>query len=244
MVSPCLGTDRRKSHNKKSTKVKSELYITQSENRNKTKVKIKKKNIDEAGKVLGIHVSVHGSWKNYCEEWVGKSRTFAGLVRRAKFNRVCGVRLFPFLWVPKFRYSAGIIGYTKKQCKNIESPVASACLSASGVNQKFSRAVVFGHIKFGGLGWESMRQVQVYEVIKLFLVHMKLNKELRSLIMVSLETEQLRQGVETPILEQSTKVKEYVEQSWIVNLQKILVDHGMKIRLTTQWTPTKKRKMI
>ena len=63
VVSPCLGMDRRKSHNKKSTKVKSELYITQSENRNKTKVKIEKKNIDEAGKVLGIHVSVNGSWK-------------------------------------------------------------------------------------------------------------------------------------------------------------------------------------
>ena len=173
---------------------------------------------------------------------MGKSRQFSGKVRRANFNRICGIRLFPFLWVPKFRYSAGVVGYSKRQCEKIEKPVVSACLSASGINQKFPRAVVFCHENSGGLGWENMRQIQVYESIKLFLTHMKLDNELSKPMRNSLELEQLRQGKAIPILEAQQESPQYAEKSWIVNLQNLLAEQNMSIKLVDQWLPSIQRK--
>ena len=92
------------------------------------------------------------------------------------------------------------------------------CLSASGFNQKFPRAVVFGHENFGGLGWGNTRQIQTYETIKLFLSYMKMENELSKLMRISLELEQLRQGTQKPIMEVSKKSPVYAEIGWIVNI--------------------------
>jgi len=91
------------------------LKIKQSEHKKKTVVTIKRKEVDEMGKVLGVHITMSGTWKKDIQDWISKSRCFAGLVRRANFTRTCDVRLCPFLWVPKFRYPVGIVGFSKSQ---------------------------------------------------------------------------------------------------------------------------------
>jgi len=122
---------------RKGSKVNAKLKITQSETTNQEEVVVRRREVDEAGKFLCIYVTMKGTWKQEVAEWMGKSRQFSGKVRRANFNRTCGIRLFSFLWVPKFRYSAGVVGYSKRQCEKIEKPVVSACLSASGSTKSF-----------------------------------------------------------------------------------------------------------
>jgi len=60
---------------------------------------------------------------------------------------------------------------------------------------------------------------------------MKLDNELSKLMRISLELEQLRQGKAIPILEAQQEAPQYAEKSWIVNLQNLLAEQNMSIKL-------------
>ena len=207
------------------------LELIQTESKNNKKIKIKRMEVTEANRVLGVRMSVDGNWKTEVRHWMGQSRAFASKIRQAKFPRICGIRVFPFMWVAKVRYSASIVGYTREQCNKIQSPVVRECLAASGLNSNFPRGVVFTSVRYGGLGWEHMRTTQTYEFINLFLKHIKMNDEMSKLIRISLEKAQQQAGVSSPILERSTVIKPYVDNNWIYCLHKLLMEGSMTIKL-------------
>ena len=87
---------------------------------------------------------------------------------------------------------------------------------------KFPRSVVFGPLEYGGVVWESMETVQIYEHINLYLHHVKKNDEMAKLINITQDTEQFIQGMSTPIMEVN-KIPTYVEDSLITSLQRLLI---------------------
>ena len=106
---------------------------------------------------------------------------------------------------------------------------------------KFPRSVVFGPLEYGGVVWESMETVQIYEHINLYLHHVKKNDEMAKLINITQDTEQFIQGMSTPIMEVN-KIPTYVEDSLITSLQRLLIKNKMKISTYKQWVPQPKRK--
>ena len=114
---------------------------------------------------------------------------------------------------PKFRYAAGIIGFSKHQARKIESPVIRACLAAAGFNRNFPRAVINGPTELGGLGWEKHRTVQVYEGLNLLLRSLKRKNELGNLLRIStIETKQLILGIGQQILD-GAMIPSYAEKT-------------------------------
>ena len=79
------------------------------------------------------------------------SKDFGTKVKRANFNRSCGSKIYPTLWVPKFRYVAPVIGLEKTKCDEIDKPVLAQCLPETGININFPRDVVLGSTLYGGI---------------------------------------------------------------------------------------------
>ena len=217
---------------KRKTNVRLDIKQTET---NET-ITIEQKDIDDPVKVLGVHTSINGKWKTEATRWIGLSNKFASKVKKARFDRVCGNKLYSTLWLPKFRYVAGISNFTKKQCHTIQIPVINACLSSAGYNMKFPRQIVHGPLKYGGIGWESMRTAQILETTNLYLKHVKLDDEVGRLIKINQQTAQLIAGTGTSILDTTVPI-EYVPPCWIMGLHDMLIEHKMSIVNWNEWIP-------
>lgn len=123
--------------------------------------------VTEAPRVLGCYVAADGSWTRELGRWSTKAITFVAKIRKAKFSRVWEEKVYNIIWVPRIRYVAPVVCFTKTQCSGIDKKVVRQCLGAVGFNQNFSRAVVFGPSTFGGMGWETMASLQTYENLSL-----------------------------------------------------------------------------
>ena len=91
------------------------------------------------------------------------SHNFGTKVKKAKFDRICGAKIHPVMWVPKFRYIAPVVGFNKAQCDEIDKPIMRQCLPAMGLNRHFPRTVLFGSYKYSGMKLESAYTVKTYE---------------------------------------------------------------------------------
>ena len=186
-------------------------------------VTITRKSVEESPKVLGCHMAANGSWKCEHDRWKRQSAEFANKIKVAGFDRTCGAKLFPVFWLSKYRYVAPIIGLTQEQCKKIERPVISKCMSASGFNCRMPREVVFGSIKYGGMAWESMYSLQTFEKVKIFIRNTRLNTRLGRLLRIVVETAQLLSGIKDSITDTTTEWTRWCTTSWIASLSEGLI---------------------
>ena len=206
------------------------LKLKQSESKGKKYTIVRRNDVHEGDKVLGVRMTVAGNWNEEVQMWIGKSACFAAAIKKSKFPRKCGIKIYPFLWVPKFRYSASIIGYTRNQCNQIQRQVVRECLAASGLSRQFPRTVCFGPKRYGGLGWEKLRSVQIYEHVLLLLRHLKMEDGVSKLMKIALDNQQLLSGISKPILESTVDIY-YVEDNWIMTLRKLIIEAGIQLRI-------------
>ena len=109
------------------------------------------KYVVDAPRVLGCHVAVNGHWKKEVGLWKLEAIKLGSKVKNAGFNRICGSKLYPTIWLPKLRYVAPAICFTKLESEEIDRPVVRRCLSSAGYSQRFLRKVLFGPFSKGGI---------------------------------------------------------------------------------------------
>ena len=93
---------------RKKKQDEAELTLIQSESGDK--IVITRKDVTNAPKRLGVRVSADGNWKKEKMRWTRNAVVFAEKVRRAKFSRVCGWKVFSSIWCAKVRFVAGVFG--------------------------------------------------------------------------------------------------------------------------------------
>ena len=106
----------------------------------------------------------------------------------AGFNRTCGSKLYPTIWLPKLRYVAPAICFTKSESEEIDRPVVRHCLSSAEYSQRFPRKVVFGPFSKGGMQWETCYSLQVYEKVKKIIGHMRKQDKIGNLLRILVQT--------------------------------------------------------
>ena len=129
----------------------------------KSVVIIPQKSVIDAPRVLGCHVAANGEWDREIGRWKTEAARFAAKVKKAKFSRVSGCRIYSSLWTSKLRYIASVVCFSRDVSDDINGKVVESCLSAAGYNKNFPRHVVFGPLKFGGMGWETCASLQITE---------------------------------------------------------------------------------
>ena len=197
--------------------IKRELVIKQSEDGSEIKIPIKSGH--EAPKVLGCYVAADGTWDREFGRWSTEAASFASRIKQAKLSRVCGSKLYSALWIPKLRYVAPVVCFSRKQCTAIDRKVVRQCLGATGVNRNFPRAVVFGPKKYGGMEWESMASLLVYEKIKFVVTHLRKQDKMGKLLCIMIETIQIQAGLNEEVMNTKIKWQEWVERCWFSNLK-------------------------
>ena len=195
---------------------KANITIQQSES--KEEVIITRKEVTDAPKVLGCMIQADGKWNTEKNRWEKQALEFAIKVKQGRFDRRCGSKLYPTYWISKFRYVASIVGLEKKFCDDVEKPVVASCLSAAGYNMRFPRAVVFGSIAYGGMGWDSLFNVMLYEKVKILVKNIRKNTRLGNILRIAIETTQLHAGISDEVLNTQIEWYRWCPNTWITHL--------------------------
>ena len=213
----------------------SDLIMNLWQSEIKQSVVITRKTVSDAPRVLGCHVAVDGKWKKEVGRWKLEALRFANKVKNAGFNRTCGAKIYPTIWLPKLRYISPAVCFTKNESKEIDKPVVRHCLSSAGYSQRFPRRVVFGPASKGGLEWESCYSLQVYEKIKFFISHFRRQTKLGNLLKILVQSIQVSSGIQDKILETQVKWIHWVEPTWVHFLQQALWDIEGEIKTEIKW---------
>ena len=223
---------------KKKQEIWTEMKIRQSSDGKKIVIPLK--DVDKAPKRLGVRMAANGLWTKEIKRWQHTAILFARKVQRAKFSRMAGWKTYSMIWAAKFRYVAGTIGMTRKECDDLQKPVVRECLRASGFCSTFPRWVVFGPTDLGGLEWDNAHSLKCIEQIKVIFGHFRMESHLGMLMKIELMTVNLMAGLTDCILQQSERV-EYLEPSWFRSLHYSLVAIGGTIDTFGIWQQNKQR---
>ena len=202
---------------KKSNEDSMQMKIIQTEDNRE--VIIIRKDVKDAPRVLGCYVAADGSWSKEFGRWRTEAARFAKKVKDAKFSRSCGDKVYKSIWLAKLRYIASVVCFSKSQSETINKKVVTSCLSAAGYNRRFPRKVVYGPIRFGGMGWETCHSLQVLEKIKFFITHVRRQDKIGKLIEILVDMIQLQSGLTQPVLATKIDWTQWVESTWLHNLK-------------------------
>ena len=76
-------------------------------------ITIPRKSVIEAPKILGCHVAANGNWEREAGRWKAEAVRFSTRIKKGKFNRTCGAKIYPSLWLAKLRYISSVVCFTK-----------------------------------------------------------------------------------------------------------------------------------
>jgi hypothetical protein len=88
-----------------------------------------------------------------------------------------------------------------QECEEIQRPVVNAILPKMGINRNTVRSVVFGTIKYGGLGLDHLAAVQGFGQLQYLIGSLRTQDTTGDLYQMLLEYTPLECGTVTPILE-------------------------------------------
>ena len=204
------------------------------------RITIPRKKINDAEKRLGVWSSCDGKWTKEVHLWTQFSRDFCAKIKWSGLSRTAGYLAYHSVWIAKFRYSASVIGYSKNQLRTIQSGIIGACLSVAGYSSKLPRPVVFGPKQYGGMDWENVIVLSLFEKLKLLVGSIRLQDKLGKMLVIQLTWLQLFAGISVPLLEYSRDIP-YLPLGWLQNIHSMLVDTGIKIEISFGWRPTPQR---
>ena len=194
----------------------------------------------DAVKRLGVHVSCDGKWTEEFRYWQKFSADIGHKLAKATVDRLSGYLVYHSIWLAKVRYSAAVTGFTSNQMNTIQKKILSPCLSAAGFSSKLPRAVVFGIRKFGGMEWDKLSVLVVYEKIKFLIGSIRLQDKVGQMLQIQLSWLQLFAGTSKKILEADNEIS-YLPIGWVQNLHRLLVEYRVKIEIRDLWILTKQR---
>ena len=215
-----------------------ELWLRESETGER--IKIPRVLYSDAEKRLGVRSSCDGLWNAEFNYWMEFSKIFGLRVRRAGLGRMAGFIAYHSMWISKFRYSAPVIGFNNSQLQKIQKSVVNSCLSAAGYCNRMPRAVVYGTDQYGGMEWDAIGIVFLYEKLKLLIGSVRLQDTVGRLMNVQLSWLQLFSGISTPLFE-ANMVVPYLPKGWLTNLHGHLVYNNIQVVLAAGWVPSKQR---
>ena len=215
------------------------MTITQTEDG--TRVTIPRTSVEDAPRILGCHIPANGKWDFEFGKWKAEGARFALKVKQAKFHRLCGEKIYTAMWLSKVRYISSVVCFSKKQAAAINNQVVYQCLPVCGFNRHFPREVVYGPARYGGMGWENLRSIQILEKVKFFIRHVRADEKLGKLIQILVESVQLQAGISESVLNTKIRWEVYVESTWLSSLKEGLheIDGGI---VTSFKTPPLQRK--
>ena len=214
------------------------LYVRESET--KEWIPIPRKTGSDAEKRLGVYYSCNGKWTQEFLQWKTYSGEFGNRIRQSQSDRLAGYLAYHAIWIAKFRYSAAVLGFSKSQLSQIQKKIISPCLSVAGYCQKLPRAVVYGPTIYGGMEWDNLNVLFLFEKLKLLIGSIRLNDKVGQMFGLQLSWVQIFAGISTRVLMSKQQI-DYIPTGWIKNLHCHLVENDIQVEVANIWGPSIQR---
>ena len=139
----------------------------------KQQVCLKRLEIDESQKQLGIILPIDGSFKQEYERRKQMSRDLGMRMYIAPLNAYESVLVYRLYYCPKVGYPLSLTNFSKKDSENIQSQFYRYALPKMGVNRHTPHAIVFGPLAMGGLELHHIFIEQIVQHIRTITLHIR-----------------------------------------------------------------------
>jgi hypothetical protein len=118
-----------------------------------TNVKLTQYEVKKSHKTLGSYKCLVGCKSTHFEYLNQKSNEISIKINTCQLNRRQAKMAYNSCYIPAILYSLSAVTISQQQVDQIQQQATSAFIWKCGYDQHFPRCVVYGHNKFGGLGF-------------------------------------------------------------------------------------------
>ena len=224
---------------KRIDQLQGDVHITPADSR-EPKQKIKRLEINEAERVLGIRQALNGQYQTEYEYRRKQSNILAGKLSRRAPGRVGAEMIYQQRWRPAITYCTPVANLTKSQCDKIQSPFYQVLLPMMGFNRHMPRAVIFGPKWYGGRGIMDLYTETNIQHIDTITRHLRYGTTCGNAALISAEVYQVFLGIELPFLESNaTKYLHRDKSQWLDYVWEFCTKSDLTIKLSQVWNQKK-----
>ncbi len=209
--------------------------ITLTSGRNTESVSIRQRDVDEAHKTLGVYMTPTGSELAQVSALLEKSCRISNLVLSSNFSRIETLMAYRMIWYPTMRYSLGVTTMSQTQLRKIQALATQLFLAKMGMNRNFPRAVTFGPVEYGGLGFPDLYVEQGISQIRMVMEHLYHKTEPGKLIQICVQTVQAEAGSAIRLFQDPTVEISYLTPCWLTNMRTFMGHHQLSLQFQDNW---------
>jgi hypothetical protein len=132
------------------------------------------------------------------------------------------------------------VSLSKDQTDNIQQKAITNFIRMSGYDMRFPQKVVYGAIKFGGLGFSQLYVESNCNKVQSVICHINNGTMLGKMMIINLNWSQLLSGIGKPLLTNDKDIT-YIQKNLFSELQMFLQEIDATIFIKNCWLPTIKR---
>jgi hypothetical protein len=149
-------------------------------------VRVPQKSVNETYRTLGVYISPSGTTKESFKHLLGKAKDYQTKISVSRLPREAALLSYNVYILPKLGYPLPALTFTEAECHTIQSPTLMALLPKIQLNRHTARSIVFGSIRYGGLGIKSQYSIQSLGQLTLFVGHGRAQDKTSHLLSISL----------------------------------------------------------
>ena len=195
---------------------------------------------DQGLRLLGVRMSLSGSFLDEFNHRVNQINTLAGKMRATAFDERDAWMIYQTRYRPMMRYCLPITTFTDKQCNTIQSQFIKVFLNKLGMNRHTPRVVVWGPYHFGGLNIMNVEVEQLAAHIFLLITSIRKGNETGQSMLLAMGMYQITLGCEKPFWDVDpefypTQSPDHLSLQYLWNKLRSI---KATLHLPGMWTPT------
>jgi hypothetical protein len=131
-----------------------------------------------------VYLSPSGDTSIATKILLEKARDYKMKIASSKLPREAALLSYNVYLLPKLGYPLPTMHLTEATCSDIQAPTLLALLPKLYLNRNMARSIVFGPLKYGGLGIHTLYSIQSIGQLTLFVGHNRANDKTATLLCI------------------------------------------------------------
>lgn len=188
--------------------------------------------VSEAQEMVGVFLAPDGSQNTQAEELRKKARLWAAYIKSAHLGHEATWKALQTTILKSIEYPLVASTLSKQECISIMTPVLDAALPRSNIAARFARDVLYGPIRYQGMGLHNPYITQGIRHVKDIVEQTWKGTTSGKLIKCSIESAQLESGLYEPIFWKPRKISWWTTtNTWIIDTHDFCRDNGISIKI-------------
>ena len=192
-------------------------------------------------RMLGVHIAGNLQNDTEYEKMYEKALKFTNAIQACPLSKSQVILAIKTIYKPAIEYALPATTFNNTQIQNIHKKVIPKMLSSCNLSKKYPRALVFGPMDLGGLGFPNIEYLQTATKLNQIIKNLRGRTSLGTTFRIMMEQAQIQAGIDEQLLA-TTKIVNYIESNWIVSLIENMQKIQAQLTIEDYWLPSTKRK--